>query len=99
MAIRLGLPVDTKGLEDDPANVLGSASPHVIDTAHAFSTIANGGNRTTPHIVDFVETPDGAKSYTGPTTSEEVLEPQVAADVTYAMTRSEERRVGRHGST
>jgi len=87
MAIRLGLPENTSGLEDDPANVLGSASPHVIDTAHAFSTIANGGNKTTPHIVDYVETPDGAKSYTGPTTSEEVLDPQVAADVTYAMTQ------------
>src|SRR5690625_7893898 len=86
MAIRLGLPENTSGLEDDSANVLGSASPHVIDTAHAFSTIANGGNKTTPHIVDYVENHDGAMSYTGPTTSEEVLAPHEAADGTYEIT-------------
>lgn len=87
MAIRLGLPEDTEGLEPFPSNVLGSASPRVIDMAHAFSTIANGGNKTDPHIVAFVETSDGATTYAAAETSDSVLEPQVAADATYAMTQ------------
>ena len=50
-AIDAGIPEDTVGLNDELLNVLGSASPHNIDLTTAYSTIANGGERVTPHIV------------------------------------------------
>src|SRR5699024_10158104 len=87
MAIRLGLPEDTTGLEPVISNVLGSASPHVVDMARAYSTIAAGGDRTTPHIVAEVTDSQQNVRYSGPTESTSVLDPQVAADATYAMSQ------------
>ena len=49
--IDAGIPEDTPGLEPTLLNVLGFASPHNIDITHAYSTLANGGERITPHIV------------------------------------------------
>ena len=43
-AIAAGLPADTPGLESNSANVLGTASPHVIDMADAYATIAAQGH-------------------------------------------------------
>ncbi|MDX5317907.1 MAG: penicillin-binding protein, partial [Actinomycetes bacterium] len=54
VATRLGIPEDTPGLVATPSNVLGPASPHAIDTATAFGTIAAGGVRHDPFIVDSV---------------------------------------------
>src|SRR5690625_289925 len=87
MAIRLGIAPDTPGLGDEVSNVLGSASPTVIDKAEAFATIANEGNKITPHIIDVVESPSGSTVYSAPTSGEEVIESQIAADATYAMTK------------
>ena len=54
-AVDAGIPEDTFGLTDELLNVLGSASPHNIDLATAYSTIANGGERVSAHIVKKVE--------------------------------------------
>ena len=40
-----------RGPRDNAANVLGTASPHVLDMARAYATIANNGVRTEPYIV------------------------------------------------
>lgn len=69
-AIRLGLPENTVGLDDNLRNILGSASPHNIDIARAYSTIASGGMKTTPHIVREVSKTDGTQVYQGPTSAE-----------------------------
>lgn len=50
-AIDAGIPESTLGLDSSLLNVLGFASPHNIDLASAYATIANGGQRMTPHIV------------------------------------------------
>ena len=52
--IEAGIPADTLGLTPDLGNVLGTASPHNIDITRAYATIANGGHRVDPHIVNEV---------------------------------------------
>ncbi|MDO5049030.1 MAG: transglycosylase domain-containing protein [Actinomycetaceae bacterium] len=69
-AVRLGIPEETAGLDDTLRNILGSASPHNIDLTRAYSTIASGGMRTTPHIVRTVSKIDGTQVYQGPTAAE-----------------------------
>ena len=64
-AIDAGIPEDTVGLNDELLNVLGSASPHNIDLTTAYSTIANGGERVTPHIVKKVEDSRDKLLYSG----------------------------------
>ncbi|NCT92081.1 PASTA domain-containing protein [Cellulomonas sp. APG4] len=87
VAVRAGVPEDTTGLEAVPSNVLGSASPHPIDMARAYSTFAAQGVRTTPHIVQSVSYLDGDLVYEADTRGERVFEEDVMADTTYALTR------------
>src|SRR5690625_28916 len=98
MAIRLGISPDTPGLTETVSNVLGSASPTVIDKAEAFATIANEGEKITTHIIDVVESPTGSTLYSAPTSGEEVLDPQIAADATYALSKVVEGGTARTAS-
>ena len=91
MAHRLGLPEDTAGLEPVLSNVLGSASPHNIDMARAFSTIAAGGERHANFIVAQATGPQGNVLYTGEQPGENVVDSQVTADATYAMSQVVQR--------
>ncbi len=50
-AIAAGIPEKTAGLDDTLTNVLGTASPHVIDVASAYATIAAQGQKATPYLV------------------------------------------------
>lgn len=84
-AIRAGLPEDTVGLEANPSNVLGTASPRAIDMASAYSTIANAGVSTQPYMVNQVLESDGTDLYTHEVVPEQVFAPDVMADTTYAM--------------
>ena len=95
VAVRAGLPEDTIGLEDNPANVLGTASPHVLDMASAYATIANNGVRTEPFIVSKVLDSTGAVVYEHEVESEAVFTADVMADATYAMTQVVEKGSGR----
>ena len=54
VALRAGLPEDTAGLEANPANVLGTASPHPLDMASAYATIAAQGVYREPYLVQSV---------------------------------------------
>lgn len=96
VAIRAGLPEDTMGLEDNAANVLGTASPHVLDMARAYATIANGGVRTEPYIVAQVLDAEGTVIYEHEVTSEAVFQSDVMADATYAMTQVVEKGSGEY---
>jgi penicillin-binding protein 1A len=93
VAHRAGIREDT----DIPAglsNVLGTASVYPIDLARAYSTIASGGYRTTPHVVSKVETLDGTTVYEAPNSPEKVFEPDTVAEATYAMTHVVEEGSG-----
>lgn len=71
--IEAGLPADTAGLEPTLLNVLGFASPHNIDITRAFTTLANGGERVTPHIVRSVADSNGNTIYQAAATKERVF--------------------------
>ncbi|QAY69495.1 penicillin-binding protein [Xylanimonas protaetiae] len=85
-AHKLGIP-DSVDIPDVPSNVLGSASVSARDLATAYSTLAGGGYRVTPHVVREVKGLDGSLIYTGPTDRTREFAPENIAGVTYAMTR------------
>ncbi|WP_460980173.1 transglycosylase domain-containing protein, partial [Pseudactinotalea suaedae] len=98
VATRLGLPEDTAGLEPVPSNVLGSASPHPLDMVTAYSTIAAGGERHQSFIVAQATDPAGTVVYAGAQPGEQVVDEQVIADATYAMTQVVEQGTGETAS-
>ncbi|MCK9794165.1 transglycosylase domain-containing protein [Isoptericola sp. 4D.3] len=81
-------------IEAVPSNVLGTASVYPIDLARAYSTIASGGYRTTPHIVEKVTTLDGTVIYEAPKTQEKEFDADDITAATYAMTQVVEQGSG-----
>ena len=67
------------------SNVLGTASPHPLDMAQAFNTLAAQGVRTEPFIVRSVTYPDGEVAYENTQTPEQVFDANIMADTTYAL--------------
>ncbi len=99
VAVRAGLPEDTPGLNDFLSNVLGTASPHPIDMAAAYSTFAARGERHTPHIVASVTAPDQTEpSYLGPTEGSRVFEEDVMDDTNFALQQVIESGSGEYAS-
>jgi membrane peptidoglycan carboxypeptidase len=93
VAVRAGLPEDTSGLEANPANVLGTASPHPLDMASAYATIAAQGVRHDPFLVATVTDAAGEVVYAHEVAEERVFGEAVMADTTYAL-----QQVVLHGS-
>jgi membrane peptidoglycan carboxypeptidase len=88
-----GLPTDTPGLDDDNLfNVLGTSSPHPLDMAGAYATIAARGERHPRHVIDAISV-RGKQGYRFEDKGEQVFDPEVVADATYAM-----QQVVRRGS-
>lgn len=85
MAIKAGIPEDTPGLESTILNVLGFAATHNMDLAHAYSTVASGGLRTTPHIVREVLHGDGSKVYQTTVTPEQVFSSDTVSAIMPAL--------------
>ena len=85
-AIDAGIPEKTPGLGTDLTNVLGTASPHVIDMATAYSTIAGQGVRVKPYFVKKVTSSTGDFSYDAKPQVKRAFDKDVTADVTDAMT-------------
>ncbi|MBC9820340.1 transglycosylase domain-containing protein [Terrabacter sp. MAHUQ-38] len=85
-AIDAGIPEKTPGLDETLTNVLGTASPHVIDMASAYSTIASQGVRSKPYIVKKVTSTTGDFSYEAKPQTRRAFDKDVTADVTDAMT-------------
>ena len=86
-AIDAGIPEKTAGLRNDLGNVLGTSSPHVVDMASAYSTIASQGVRSKPYLVKKVtSTIDGGYTYDVKPTTQRAFSKEVTADVTDAMT-------------
>jgi membrane peptidoglycan carboxypeptidase len=86
-AILAGLPKKTPGLGTNMSNIFGTASPHVIDMANAYATIAAQGKRATPYLVSRVTSADGHVDYKVKKKVVSAFDPSVTADVTDAMTR------------
>ncbi len=84
-AVKLGLPEKTPGLNDDATNVLGSASPTVLEMAGVYQTVATGGVRRTPYMVQKVTGPDGEVRYEHKTKDERVIDEKVAINATVAL--------------
>jgi membrane peptidoglycan carboxypeptidase len=76
----------TAGLGTNINNIFGTASPHVLDMASAFATIAAQGQRATPHVIARVTSASGGIDYTVKKDLTTVFDPKVTADVTEAMT-------------
>src|SRR5699024_6212697 len=85
MAIALGLPEDTPGLDGEASNVLGSASPTVLEMAEVYATIASGGIHRPGYMVESVEQPDGSMVYQHEAEESRVLEEDVAINATVAL--------------
>jgi membrane peptidoglycan carboxypeptidase len=86
-AVLAGVPKNTPGLEINMNNIFGTASPHVIDMANAYATIAAQGNRATPYLIAKVTAADGSTMYTATKKVSRAFDKNVTADVTDAMQR------------
>jgi membrane peptidoglycan carboxypeptidase len=84
-AILAGLPANTKGLGTNMTNIFGTASPHVIDMANAYATIAAKGTRATPYLISKVTSVDGNIDYKARKKLSSPFDKKVTADVTDAM--------------
>ena len=84
-AIDAGIPEETLGLDRTLLNVLGYASPHNIDLATAYSTIANGGERVNAHIIRSVTGPRGNVIYTAPTDKTRVFSAEDVSSIMPAL--------------
>ncbi|MBW8173036.1 penicillin-binding protein [Ornithinimicrobium sp. Arc0846-15] len=85
-ALDLGLPEDTTGLTDDLANVLGTASPRMVEMANAYAAIAAEGELADTYLVREVSSTNGIYDYTADPQTESAIDADIAADVTDAMT-------------
>lgn len=86
VAIRLGYPEDTPGLDDSLTNVLGSASPTAANIAEAYGTIANQGKRETVHMIRQVTDTSGDIVYMPSFSADQVIERNIALTATQALT-------------
>ena len=85
-AIDAGIPEKTPGLKTDLTNILGTASPHVIDMASAYSTIASQGVRSKPYFVKKVTSTTGDFTFDAKPQTRRAFDKDVTADTTDAMT-------------
>lgn len=85
-AIDAGIPEKTPGLGTDLTNILGTASPHVIDMASAYSTIASQGMRSKPYLVAKVTSTTSDFTYQAKPQATRAFDKDMTADTTDAMT-------------
>ncbi|MHB1472523.1 MAG: transglycosylase domain-containing protein [Dermatophilaceae bacterium] len=85
-AILAGVPKNTVGLSTNMNNILGTASPRVIDMANAYATIAAQGQKATPYLISKVTSAAGSIDYKVKKQLTPAFDKKVTADVTEAMT-------------
>ncbi len=83
-AVLAGIP-DDEELHKGPAIVLGTAPIHPVDLANAYATFAAQGQHAPRHVVAKVTNASGQVLYEGDTQAQQVFEPDVMADTTYAL--------------
>ena len=68
-----------------PAAVLGTENVTVLEMADAYATLANRGTHVDPVLVDYITDSTGNVIYEAPLSRREVLDPDVADEVTAAL--------------
>jgi membrane peptidoglycan carboxypeptidase len=90
-----GIPNTTGDLKtDDRLVTLGKARVSPINMANAYATFANGGLRSEVHVVSEVLAPSGSRDYNFKAPVDAVVDPDITADVTYAMQQVVESGTG-----
>ena len=84
VARRAGIP-NTVALMPTPSISLGVASPHVIDMASSYATFAANGTYATPYFIKEVLGSNKGVLYEGKIQAQQVVQPDVMADLTYAL--------------
>jgi membrane peptidoglycan carboxypeptidase len=91
-----GIPAKTPDLSpQDTLITLGKAQTSPINMANAYATIAAGGKRANVHVITKVVDRSGAVRYQYKNHTEQVIEPDIAADVAYAMQQVVKSGTGR----
>jgi membrane peptidoglycan carboxypeptidase len=80
-----GIPSSTRDLEPDALITLGKARISAINMANTYATIANGGQRADVHVIDKVTDSSGKVLYQYKPHTTEAIQPDINADVSYAM--------------
>jgi membrane peptidoglycan carboxypeptidase len=93
-ATAAGLPEKTAGLDANLANVFGTASPHIIDMANAYATIAAQGARVSPYLVKSASSTDGNFNYKARVAKKAVFDKGVMADAADAMQQVVQKGTG-----
>jgi membrane peptidoglycan carboxypeptidase len=95
VALAAGLPDDKDtNVQGNLVNVLGSASPHPIDMATAYGTIANQGEKVPRSSITAIYDSEGERVCCDKAPPKHVFDKDVMADVTYAMRGVVERGSG-----
>ncbi len=84
-AVAAGIPKQTEGLERNIANVLGTASPRVIDMADAYATFAAQGVHAPAYVVRSATSASGDIRYRANVKPKRVFSKDTTADLTYAL--------------
>jgi membrane peptidoglycan carboxypeptidase len=84
VARRAGIPTSV-AMMPTPSVTLGVASPHVIDVANAYATMAAQGIYAKPYMVASVTGPNKGVLYQGKSQTNQVFAADVMADTTYAL--------------
>ncbi len=91
----------TTPLEAVPSVALGTQEVTVLDMASAYATFAAGGLHIDPILVTRIEDPEGRVIYQAVPTIEKAMEPEIAQQVTSALTEvvirgtGQQARIGR----
>jgi membrane peptidoglycan carboxypeptidase len=93
-AVRAGIPENAPGLNADARITLGTSSVTPVQLADAYATLAAQGEQADWYTVAEVRDPSGAVRYSAEPTPERALDPEVTADVTYALTEVVENGTG-----
>ncbi|RLV48430.1 penicillin-binding protein [Nocardioides mangrovicus] len=85
MADAMGIPVDKTSLQPNLGISLGSERVGMLDMANGYATIANAGKEHPWFVVQKVSDADGKVLYRARRDDTQVLDPDIAADVSYAL--------------
>ncbi|MFC6287041.1 transglycosylase domain-containing protein [Nocardioides sp. GCM10027113] len=80
-----GFPSESPGLEPILGVSLGNATVSPINMANAYATLANEGRAAEPYIIEKVVDRTGETRYQHKVSDSEAVEPDIAADVSYAL--------------
>jgi membrane peptidoglycan carboxypeptidase len=82
---RWGIPRRSIDFQENVGVTLGTAQVSPINMANAYATLANNGVRNEVHVVQKVVDRSGEVLYEAKQRSKETVDPDIAADVTYAL--------------